>query len=240
VTKDDDDEQPIRQPLTRRRIVLAALALVEKHGLDALTMRRVATELQVTPMSLYNHVSDKAELVDLMVDFIVGDIVAGSAGDRGDWTALIRSSARRTYDIWRAHSGFARVYSLGVTVGPYGLTNVERSLGILREAGFSDRDAARAFFLLYRYVISSLVVAPARPVGLNDRASRSDGSGEDRISKYFSALPADQIPNVVASAEFMSGDDFDFGLDIVMAGLESRLAATKAASTAKVRRSRRA
>jgi AcrR family transcriptional regulator len=238
VAKDEEDQQPARQPLNRRRIVLAALGLVEEHGLDALTMRRVANELHVTPMSLYNHVSDKAELVDLMVDFIVGDIIAGSAGDRGDWTELIRASARRTYDIWRAHSGFARVYTHGVTVGPNGLKNVERSIGILRAAGFSDRDAARAFFVLYRYVISSLVVAPAKPVGLHDRVSRSDGSGDDRIKKYFSALPADQIPNVMAAAEFMSGDDFDFGLDIVMTGLEARLAATTPGAAKKGRRRR--
>lgn len=217
--------------------MLAALALVEEHGLEALTMRRVATELHVTPMSLYNHVSDKAELVDLMVDFIVGDIVAGAADDRGDWIAHIRASARRSYRIWRAHSGFARVYCEGVTVGPNGLANIERNIRILREAGFTDQDAADAFLVLYRYVISSLVVAPAKPVGLRDRATRSDGSGQDRINKYFSALPADQIPNVTATAAYMSGDDFEFGLDILLAGLQARLAAT---TTRKGRRSRRA
>ncbi|MDP9073033.1 MAG: TetR/AcrR family transcriptional regulator [Actinomycetota bacterium] len=207
--------------------MLAALALVEEHGLDALTMRRVASDLQVTPMSLYNHVADKAELVDLMVDLILGDVVAAPLEEHGDWTEQIRAIARLTHQTWRGHPGLARVYTSGVTIGPNGLTNIERLLRILRTAGFSDQDAADAFFLLYRYMVASLLMGRTVPVRSQDRAKRSDGTSQDRIDKYFSALPSDRIPHTAAVAGRLSGDDFEFGLDVIMTGLRARLAATK-------------
>ena len=67
------DETP-RPPLTRPRVVRTALRLVDDHGLPALTMRALAIELQVSPMALYNHVRDKDELVDLMVDLMLGEV----------------------------------------------------------------------------------------------------------------------------------------------------------------------
>ena len=224
----EDDDRPLRQPLTRRRIVLAALGLVEEHGLDALTMRRVASELHVTPMSLYNHVADKSELVDLMVDLILGDVVSVPVDTERDWKEQLRSICRLTHEVWRAHPGLARVYSSGVTIGPNGLANIERVIRILRSAGFSDQDAADGFFLLYRYMVASLLMGRTLPVRTKDRAMRSDGSGQDRIEKYFSALPSDQIPNTAAVAALLSGDDFEFGLDVMMTGLEARLAAAQA------------
>lgn len=234
----EDDDSPARPPLTRRRIVLAALALVEAQGLEALTMRRVAHELGVTPMSLYNHVSDKAELVDLMVDLILGEVVAEPLGDDEDWEEVLRTLARRTYRTWQAHPGFARVYTDGVTIGPNGLVNVEQALDALRRAGFTDEDAARGFFVLYHYVVSSLLIAPAKPVSLQARDRRSDGSAASRIELYFSALPEEEIPNVAAVAGDLAGNDFEFGLDVVIAGLRSRLKAT-AKSRAKSRGSKK-
>ncbi|HEX3425705.1 MAG TPA: TetR/AcrR family transcriptional regulator [Acidimicrobiales bacterium] len=222
----DEDDVPGRAALTRRRIVRAALQLVETHGLDALTMRRVAAALQVTPMSLYNHVSDKAELVDLMVDFIIGPVVEAAANDTGDWERRLRKLVARNYQMWREHPGFVKVYTEGVTMGPNGLANVEMALGLLREAGFCPNDAAAAFMMLYRWNVSSLLVAPARPVS---RAPARSGSGsstqEERIDRYFSALPLDDIPNVRATAAHLSGHNIDFGLDVIMAGFKARIAA---------------
>jgi AcrR family transcriptional regulator len=210
--------------------VLAALALVEEHGLDALTMRRVASDLHVTPMSLYNHVADKSELVDLMVDLILGDVVSIGLDSDSPWTEQLRTICRRTHETWRAHPGLARVYSSGVTIGPNGLANIERVIRILRAAGFSDQDAADGFFLMYRYMVASLLMGRTLPVRTKDRPKRSDGSGQDRIEKYFSALPSDQIPNTAAVAALLSGDDFEFGLNVMMTGLEARLAAAQAAA----------
>jgi AcrR family transcriptional regulator len=219
-----EQEVPTRPALTRRRIVLAALQLVEDEGLDAVTMRRVASVLKVTPMSLYNHVSDKAELVDLMVDFIIGDVVEAAAVDTGDWEARLRKLTHRNYEMWREHPGFVKVYTEGVTLGPNGLANVELAVSLLREAGFDDADAAAAFMMLYRWNVSSLLVAPARPVSATAR--KADGQGaprEDRLTRYFSALPVEQIPNIKATISHLSGHNIDFGLDVIIDGFKARL-----------------
>jgi AcrR family transcriptional regulator len=188
-------------------------------------MRRVASALHVTPMSLYNHVSDKAELVDLMMDFIIGDVVDAAAADTGDWEARLRALIHRNFNMWQEHPGFVKVYTQGVTMGPNGLANVERALALLREAGFDELDAAAAFMMLYRWNMSSLLIAPARPVS---RAARENpvrgGSAEERIGRYFSALPAEEIPHVRATAKYLSGHNIDFGLDVIMDGFKARLA----------------
>jgi AcrR family transcriptional regulator len=207
---------------------MAGLSLVEAEGLDALTMRRLAAALDVTPMSLYNHVADKAELIDVMLDYVIGDIVKACAEDQGSWEARLRALACRNYELWRRHPGLARIYTEGVTLGPNGLAQVEHALGLLREAGFNDEDAADAFYLLWHYQVASVLVGRARPVDATMRTGRSDGSAESRIALYFSALPMGEIPNVVALASHLNGGNFEFGLDILLSGLRTRLAAAPA------------
>lgn len=229
----DDVDAPARPPLTRRRIVMAGLALVESEGLDALTMRRLAATLDVTPMSLYNHVADKAELIDVMLDYVIGDIVKACAEDEGTWEERLRALVRRNYQLWLRHPGFARIYTEGVTMGPNGLAQVEHALGVLREAGFNDEDAADAFYVLWHYQVSSVLVARARPLNAAMRTGRSDGSAKSRIQLYFSALPVSEIPNVVALASHLDGGNFEFGLDILLSGLRARLAASRVPAKAK-------
>jgi AcrR family transcriptional regulator len=223
----DDVEAPARPPLTRRRIVMAGLALVEAEGLEALTMRRLAAALDVTPMSLYNHVADKAELIDVMLDYVIGDVVRACADDVGTWEERLRALVRRNYKLWRRHPGFARIYTEGVTIGPNGLAQVEYALAILREAGFDDEDAADAFYVLWQYQVASVLVARAKPVDAGMRTGRSDGTADSRIQLYFSALPVDEIPNVAALAAHLDGGNFEFGLDVMVSGLRARLEASR-------------
>ncbi len=219
----DVEEVAPRPALTRRRIVLKALNLVEEHGLDALTMRRVASALAVTPMSLYNHVADKAELVDLMVDFLIGDVVAKLPQDHGDWEAKLRAQARHNHDMWRAHPGIVRVYAEGVTMGPNGLLNTEYALGLLRDAGFCAEEAAAAFMLLYRWSMATLLVGRTRPVSRHLAPPPAPTSKEDRLRAYFSAVPLEEIPNIEATVMHLSGSSIEFGLDIILGGLKERL-----------------
>lgn len=221
---DDAPDKPVRQPLSRRRIVLAALALTEREGIAALTMRGVASALDVTPMSLYNHVADKGELLDLMLDYVFGDVVRASAEDTGTWEDRLRAVVRRNHDLWRRHPVFAQVYLDGVTCGPYGLANIERILGILREAGCNDEDAAAAFFSLWHFSVASILVGPAKPVDPSRRGRGSDGTRDGRIDTYFSALPVSEIPNVAALALHLNPDCFEFGLELIISGLRERLA----------------
>jgi len=232
----DDEDAPARPALTRRRIVLTALQVVEDEGLAAVTMRRVASALKVTPMSLYNHVADKAELVDLMVDFVIGDVVAKSADDTGDWEARLRALALRDHAMWRNHPGFVRVYTEGVTLGPNGLALTEKALGLLREGGFSNEDAGAAFLVLYRWIVASLLVAPTRAVTRSQDVYPGAASARpDRMKVLFSALPRDEIPNIVATSGYLTGTSIDFGLDIIMTGFKAHVAAVAAAKAAAAR-----
>ena len=205
-------------------IVEAALDIVERQGLASLTMRRVAAEVGASPMALYNHVADKAELIDLMVDAIVGDVVEGSKHDTGDWVDKMRAVTRRNHAVWGAHPGFAVVYTEGVTIGPNGLANMEHPIQVLRDAGFDDADAAFAFLMLYHYSIASLLIAPVKALDPGERASRSDGTLQDQVRRYFGAAPPEQIPNVLRVAPWLVQDSFEFGLEVILHGLQQRLA----------------
>ena len=97
-----------RTPLTRDRILRAAIRLADRRGLDALSMRKLATTLKVEAMSLYNHVANKDELLDGMVDEVIGEITLPVAG--GDWRAAMR--ARASARSWSATNGLGASCSI--------------------------------------------------------------------------------------------------------------------------------
>ncbi|MBW3642618.1 MAG: TetR/AcrR family transcriptional regulator [Actinobacteria bacterium] len=220
---DDDRERP---PITRRRIVEAALRLVDEHGLSALTFRRLATELGASPMSAYAHVRNKDELLDLMLDHVLGEIDLRPTAS--DWVAQLRAMFRSYHKVLLAHPGIARIYSDSVKIGPNGLRAIERTMAVLREAGFSPASAANAFFALFTYTIGFHQIGRVNPLeppsggGRGARASRA-------VTTYFSALPPTEVPTVVALAPYFSGTKgrrrYEFGLDVLLAGLEAKMSA---------------
>jgi AcrR family transcriptional regulator len=200
------DAEPRRQSLTRPRVVRAALRLVDEKGLDALTMRALASELEVSPMALYNHVHDKDELVDLMVDLMLGEVDCTPSPGAENWATQLRDLVCSYHRALSAHPQLARVYSSRVCLGPHGLTIIERVLQLLLHAGFPPATAADAFFALYTYT-----------VGFHQM-------GEvDALE--FSALPPEQIPTIVALAPHLRGTrrrgGFEYGLDTLLAGLNT-------------------
>jgi TetR/AcrR family transcriptional regulator, tetracycline repressor protein len=214
-------DPPARLPLTRRRIVEEALALVDEEGLRALTVRRLGARLGVAAMSLYSHVSDKAELVDLMVDHVLSDALEGLDENPGeDWAEQLRTIARRYHDAWAAHPDLVNVYSDGVILGPNAIAVIERLLAVLRGAGFTDEHAAASLYTLWHHTIGSLQVAPVRPTA--DGPTRGP---DGRLIRYFSITRPESIPNIVAVAPHLSGGSIDYDLDTLIIGLRVRLAA---------------
>ena len=220
-----DREPAPRLPLTRWRIVEAGLDLVDNEGLSALSMRRLAAKLDVAPMSLYGHVADKRELMDLMIDHIIGE-VRERVDTTGTWQDRLRSIVRSFRDTWEQHGSFISVYSTGVTLGPNSVVLSEWLIKVLRDAGFSDRDAAYALYALVEYVVGNLQFSPVRTApGAQPEA---DGQFYSRVSEYFVAVDRDQIPNIVAVDDHLDGDSFAFALDLLIDGLEARLVRTQA------------
>lgn len=203
-------------PLSRPRIVRTALQLVDDKGLAALTMRALATELEVSPMALYNHVRDKDELVDLMVDLMLGEVDCSAT--EGDWVTQLRALVHGYHQALAAHHQLAQVYSARVRIGPHGLLVIERTIGLLLQGGFSPADAADAFFALYTYTAGFHQMGHIAPL--------RDATSEDAIG-YYSALPPEQIPSIQTVSPHLSGvhrpGRFDYGLDIILAGLQAKV-----------------
>jgi AcrR family transcriptional regulator len=193
-----------RLALTRPRVVRTALRLVDEHGLSALTMRALATELQVSPMALYNHVRDKEELVDLMGDLILGEVDLSTIA--GDWATQMRALVCSFHQVLTAHPGLARVCSAQVKIGPHGLRIMERGLGLLLQARFSPPEAANAFFALYTYTVGYHQMGRVDP-------------------RDYSALPPEQIPSITAATDHLNGAHqhgrFEYGLDALLTGLHT-------------------
>lgn len=205
-------------PLSRPRIVRAAMCLVDEKGLPALTMRALATELEVSPMALYNHVRDKDELVDLMIDLMLGEV--DTSVTEGDWLARLRAVVRSYHQALAAHHQLARAYGNRVGIGPHGLLVIERALELLLEGGFSPPEASDAFCTLFNYTVGFELmgnIAPQRESATREKA------------EYYPPLPSEQIPAITAVGPYLDGvrrpGRFDYGLDLLLAGLQAKRAA---------------
>ncbi|MGH3827133.1 MAG: TetR/AcrR family transcriptional regulator [Pseudonocardiaceae bacterium] len=218
VDVDPSEDYTRPPPLSRPRIVRTALRLVDEKGLAALTMRALATELTVSPMALYNHVRDKDELVDLMVDLMLGEVDT-SATD-GDWLTQLRAVVRSYHQVLTAHHHLARVFGDRFRIGPHGSMVIERTIGLLLAGGLAPAEASDAFFALFTYASGFQQMGHIAPV----RESAAQGE-----PGYYPPLAPERIPAITAVGPHLDGvrrpGRFDYGLELLLAGLQSRLAA---------------
>lgn len=199
-----------RRRLTRDVIVRAALDLSEAEGLEKLSTHKVGAALGVTGMSLYNHVSDKSGLLDAMADAILAEVVLPDlAGE--SWEEQLRMLGRA---LRVAVSRYPQTAPLALTRrlnAPAVLPLVDATLEILREAGLERREAVHVL----RVVIAFLVGSLTRELGLPSRTSE------------LAAVDLTSFPHVAsAGSELASIDhdlEFEYGMDLLLAGLRSRL-----------------
>jgi AcrR family transcriptional regulator len=204
-----------RGTLSRERVVAAACELVEREGLAALNMRRVAEEFGVTPMSLYRYVRDKEELVDAVLDALIDRRPVPDA--RGPWRrrvielmSWLRQELERYPDVLalRLHRPL---------LSPGALTLTERVMRALTEGGFASVAAARAYRALFAYTFGYAAYGP-RQQGSADQA---------KTLATLLTLPAEEYPVLReaarAAAVSMAEEQFEFGLDALLDGLVARL-----------------
>ena len=226
--------------LSRPAIIEAALRIIDTEGLDAVSMRRIALELGTGAASLYAHVADKEELVDLVVDQIMAEMVqAGAAlararsesglADERDWQEQVKDMARCSYQTLIAHGDVARAFSGRIPFGPNGLIAVEGQLALLRAAGLPDQMAAFAGDLLGQFITSHAIDE------VSWRGRFPNGSEQEmfkhlgELRDYLTALPVERFPNMVAmAAQLLTGDSegvsrFELGLDVLLRGLATFL-----------------
>jgi TetR/AcrR family tetracycline transcriptional repressor len=208
-----------REPITRERLVYAALALLDEVGLDGLTTRRLAQTLEVQSPSLYWHVRDKDQLLLLLADAICGEI--GSPPDGLGWRDYLEALAWEYRRVLKRHRDAALVLAMTPPVGPNRLRLAERSLAALLDVGLPPVLVARAGFLMTDYV-TNFVLEEQRTA-----AQAAAAGGLDVIRGWFESLPADQYPTLAALTPQLVDDDpderFRFGVSTILDGLALRL-----------------
>jgi AcrR family transcriptional regulator len=214
------DDQDRRRQLTRERVVTEALAVIAHHGVQALTMRRLAANLEVVPGALYRHVRNKQQLQDLVLDNVLAEVEV-HLDPSLDWTDQLKVLAGRLRRVLEDHPGVAGILKTRDPLGPHSLALAEALLGPLVAAGFTDHQAGLAFFLLVDYTIGFAISSTATSV--NEQRVR-DPATRAQLHQFFRSLPPDRFPALVALGEHVWVDNrderFTAGLQVLVDGLE--------------------
>jgi AcrR family transcriptional regulator len=213
----------VRQQLSRELIVETALDILDREGMDALSMRRIATELGTGAASLYAHVSNKEELQELLLERVLSQ-VPREQPDPERWADQLREFCRRTVDALVAHNGIARVALAAIVpTGEASLDQAEALLGPLRASGLPDPLVAVAFDVLSLYCTAYAVEVNAMRSGEFTEAQILERS--QQLAQYMAALPPDRFPALLALAPLLGGADgeqrFQAAIDLIIAGIEA-------------------
>ncbi|MCO8271339.1 TetR/AcrR family transcriptional regulator C-terminal domain-containing protein [Actinoplanes sp. TRM 88003] len=212
-----DEASPSRpSPLTRERIVNEAVKLLDQHGVNGLTMRRLAEGMDVTATALYWHVRIKEDVLDLALDHIFGEVpIPDSTADwRGDVRRLVRN--------WRAvmlrHPWAPSLIGRPV-LGPRVLARTEYLQSALVRGGLTDLDLAVSTRLLANYVIGAALTEGVSRQGADPRTS---DIARRHITRDSAAYPVINASGHLDTGRWNDDDLFDRGLDAILAGLPHR------------------
>jgi AcrR family transcriptional regulator len=209
-----------RSPLSRDRVLRAALELADEGGIGALTMQQIGRRLGVEAMSLYRHVRNKDDILDGIVDLVFAEIELPT--DRSSWRAVLRARSISARAALRRHPWAITLMESRMTPGPSNLRSHEEMLAVLLDAGFSAAMATHASNLVDSYVLGFALQETQMPFS---NAEELAAMGEELLAQ----VPADTYPSFVrVSAELLaSGFDyaaeFEYGLDLILDGIERAL-----------------
>ena len=225
-----------RVPLSRDRVLRAAIGIADEGGLEALSMRRLAQELGVEAMSVYHYVANKDEILDGILNFVITEFELAVGGP--DWKAAIRRSAVSAHDVLMRHPWACNLMMSVKRVAPARMQYMESLLRRLREAGFSANMTHHAYHALDSHIIGSTLW----------EAGYSSNQDLGDVAKKFVARTLREYPYLAEHAEqhlTRSGrkdvPEFEFGLDLILDGLEKIRVRPprRAPAPATARRSRR-
>jgi AcrR family transcriptional regulator len=213
-----EDAERRRPRLSRERVVEAALAIADADGLGALTIRSLATELGVKPMSVYYHVASKDEILAALVDIVFGEIVLPVPGR--DWRPEMERRADSAREVLARHRWAIGLLESRPDPGPANLRHHDTVIATLRAGGFSPEMTAHAYALIDSYVYGFALQEASLPF---DTADELADMAKD---VFLPQLPPDEFPYLNESAAVLVADGYDpaeafiFGLDLVLAALE--------------------
>ena len=213
----------IRAPLTRERVLQAAIAVADERGVEGLSMRKLATELGVEAMSLYHHVANKHALLDGMIDIVFSEIDAPAAG--GDWKAELRGRGLSTLAALRRHP-----WAVGEMEGrgTHGMANLrihDAVLGCLLGAGFSEPMTVSAMSVqdayIYGFALQQVDLTPETPADFAAVAAQQMVDYQAVLADFPHLVRV--VGGHVAKVGYDYDTEFRFGLDVILDGLERLL-----------------
>jgi AcrR family transcriptional regulator len=203
-------------PLSRERVLHAALRLADEEGIESLSMRKLAQALGVQAMSLYNHVANKDDLLDGIMDRVVSEIEVPSLDT--DWKTAIRRRAISAHAVLLRHPWATMPLVSRVNVGPAMLRYVDATLGCLVEAGFSFEMADHAWNAIDSHIYGFTL----QELNFPFEAAEYSEAAKSRLS----LIPSDKYPYLnhlthwVMKGRHDGIHDFEFGLELILDGLD--------------------
>jgi AcrR family transcriptional regulator len=206
-----------RTPLSRPRVLGAAVGLADVAGIESLTMRKLGQELGVEAMSLYNHVANKDDILDGMIDLVFGEIEIPGGAD--DWKTAMRRRAISAHDALLRHPWATSLMQSRTKPGPATLRHHDSVLGSLRGAGFSVVMAAHAVSVIDGYVYGFALQQINLPLQSQEQVAEV---GQGILRQLAGDYPhlAEMITEHAMKPGYDYADEFEFGLDLILDGLE--------------------
>lgn len=215
-----ESPQDPRVPLTRERVLTEAVAMADETGIETLSMRKLAQRLGVEAMSLYYHVSNKDDILDGMIDIVVGEIELPERSS--DWKHVMRRRAISAHAVFARHPWSIALMESRTNPGPATLRYYDAVIGSLRSGGFSVSMAAHAFSVLDGYIYG---------FGLQEMSLPFEGEEQahDVAGDLLESFPIDEYPSLhelIVDHALQPGYDyaaeFEWGLDLILDALEQR------------------
>jgi AcrR family transcriptional regulator len=207
-----------RTPLTRERVLQAALRRADEGGIESLSMRKLGQGLGVEAMALYHHFANKDDLVDSMVDLVFGEIELPPTG--GNWRTAMRQRAIAVRDALQRHRWAIGLMESRRRPGPANLRHHDAVIGSLRVGGFDIAMAAHAYSLLDSYIYGFALTKMNLPFETSDDVA-------EVAQSMLEPFPADEYPYMVEiltdhvmKPGYDYGEEFEYGLDLILNGLE--------------------
>ena len=212
-----------REPVTRERVIAAALKLMDAEGLDAVTMRRVGRELGVEAMSLYNHVRDKEDVLAGIVELVMSEF--DPPASHGDWREDAKNAAREWRRMLTRHPNVMTLMAeqRKPLTTPGSMRPMDSALGVLRSAGLDVRDASQAFHAFGGYIMGFVMMEQGMMLGHGD----ADEEHLREHAEFAAMVAAGELPYLTEALpvlhECAADEQFEFGLDLLVRGVESKL-----------------
>ena len=212
---------PPARPLSRERVLRAAMAVADRGGAGAMTMRRIADELGVEAMSLYHHVPNKDAVLDGVVDLVFTDIAMPPTDSR-DWRDALRVRCASAREVLGRHTWALGLLDSRPSPGPATLRHHDAVLGVLRRAGFDLAMAAHAVSLLDSYVYGFVLQEASLPFEAPDELEDVAAGILERLPVYDLPHLAEMITDHALRPGYDHTGEFAWGLDLLLDALEAR------------------